>query len=57
MDEQVECMSDVCSWAGLMSECVHPKHDPDNLLCPECHERILFAETAQTSTERAAQRR
>ncbi len=57
MGEQVECMSDECGWVGLMSDCLHPKHDPDNLLCPKCHERIVFAETGQTSTERAQLRR
>lgn len=31
-----ECNS--CDWTGPREETVHPKHWPDNLLYPECHE-------------------
>jgi hypothetical protein len=27
-----------CTWKGPATDCVHPKHDPSTLLCPECHE-------------------
>ena len=26
-----------CEWVGLESETVHPKHWPQDKLCPECH--------------------
>ncbi len=32
------CNSNDCNWIGDWSDTVHPKHDPNNILCPECHE-------------------
>lgn len=32
------CCNPDCQWTGDESECVHPKHWPDDRLCPECHE-------------------
>lgn len=39
-----ECCSDNCPWRGPRSETAHPKHDPDHLVCPECHEVVELAE-------------
>jgi len=39
MGIQVECYSENCGWAGDINDAVHPKHDPDFICCPECHER------------------
>jgi len=27
-----------CDWTGPESDCVHPKHVPEMVLCPLCHE-------------------
>lgn len=27
-----------CDWIGYMAHTVHPKHDPEWIVCPECHE-------------------
>lgn len=27
-----------CDWRGCESQCVHPKHLPEQLLCPICNE-------------------
>lgn len=35
-----ECCNDACPWRGAESETVTPKHQPDHLLCPECHEVV-----------------
>lgn len=37
---QVECYNEECGWAGDINDAVHPKHDPDFICCPECHERV-----------------
>lgn len=29
-----------CEWVGEWVNTVHPKHDPNHLLCPECNETI-----------------
>lgn len=34
--EMREC--NACDWIGYQDECVHPKHVPDQLLCPECND-------------------
>ncbi len=32
------CSNPDCNWEGKDDECVHPKHSPEDLLCPLCHE-------------------
>ncbi len=39
-DYYVDCCNEDCGWSGPKSETVHPKHVPDLLLCPECHEVV-----------------
>lgn len=34
------CCNGECNWEGPLEECVHPKHDPEYLLCPECYEVV-----------------
>jgi hypothetical protein len=34
---RVCCNSD-CGWIGYETDCVHPKHVPDERLCPKCNE-------------------
>lgn len=33
-----------CAWAGTLEETVHPKHDTETALCPECHETTTWFE-------------
>lgn len=33
-----ECNAAACGWRGAATDCVTPKHVPEMLLCPECHE-------------------
>lgn len=33
-----QCCNTKCHWVGEDDDCVHPKHWPDDRLCPECHE-------------------
>lgn len=32
------CCNPNCGWTGDESECVYPKHWPEDRLCPECYE-------------------
>lgn len=32
----VDCRNDRCRWPGLSEDCVHPRHEPAELLCPDC---------------------
>ena len=34
------CNNDRCGWDGDREDCVSPKHDLSQLLCPECHETV-----------------
>jgi hypothetical protein len=34
------CCNGECNWTGPLSDTVHPKHDPNHLLCPECYEVV-----------------
>ena len=43
----VECLRDECGWFGPADEAVHPKHDPDFICCPECHERAYPSESEE----------
>lgn len=36
--ETRSCNNEACGWKGPASECVHPKHDPSMVLCPNCRE-------------------
>jgi hypothetical protein len=38
-DEYV-CCNPECQWTGKIEDCVHPKHSPNDLLCPECYEVV-----------------
>lgn len=42
------CISDKCNWVGDESDCVHPKHWPDDRLCPECYEKTELEENELT---------
>lgn len=35
---------DMCGWSGMASVCVRPLHEPDVMLCPECHELVIPAD-------------
>ena len=37
-DYVADCCNADCGWKGLASECVTPKHDTNEILCPKCHE-------------------
>ncbi len=39
-DYAVDCNNPDCGWTGMASRCVTPKHVPEELLCPECHETV-----------------
>lgn len=39
-----------CDWSGTEAECVHPKHVPDQLLCPNCNE-TTFAVGCQAGSD------
>lgn len=32
------CCNPDCYWVGLETDCVHPKHCPEDRLCPRCNE-------------------
>lgn len=32
------CCNAECGWMGKENDCVHPKHSPDDRLCPVCYE-------------------
>jgi hypothetical protein len=32
------CINPECGWTGPANKTVHPKHSPEELLCPECYE-------------------
>lgn len=34
------CNNIECGWDGDRDDCVHPKHEPNYLLCPECGETV-----------------
>lgn len=35
-----ECCNEACGWIGSLKDCMHPKHEPDYLVCPECYEVV-----------------
>ena len=37
-DVMVYCCNAACQWSGVVSQMVHPKHQPTYWLCPECGE-------------------
>jgi len=37
-DYVADCGNPECGWKGLASECVTPKHQLDEVLCPMCHD-------------------
>ena len=37
-DVMVYCCNAACQWSGVVSQVVHPKHQPTYWLCPECGE-------------------
>lgn len=34
------CCNAECQWAGAVSDCLTPKHEPRELLCPVCNEVV-----------------
>lgn len=51
MSDPVDCINAECAWFGDRSEAVHPKHDPDFICCPECHERVYPTDRASDEVE------
>jgi len=39
-DVMVYCCNAACRWSGVVSQTVHPKHQPTYWLCPECGEVV-----------------
>jgi hypothetical protein len=37
-DEMRECINETCGWRGKTENTCHPKHNPEDKLCPECYE-------------------
>lgn len=36
------CDDSDCAWVGRLEETVHPKHETELVLCPECHENTAW---------------
>lgn len=43
-DRWYVCNSTGCYWAGRLQEAVHPKHDAETVLCPDCYETTTWFE-------------
>jgi hypothetical protein len=43
-DRWYVCNDDDCAWVGRLDETVHPKHEIDWVLCPDCHETLTWFE-------------
>ena len=43
-DRWYVCNNDECVWAGRLENTVHPKHETEWVLCPECHETLTWFE-------------
>jgi len=39
-EPRVSCCNAECQWSGLLSQTVHPTHQPTYALCPECGEVV-----------------
>ena len=52
-DVMVYCCNAACQWSGVVSQRVHPKHQPTYWLCPECGE-VSVERERMDDTSRAA---
>lgn len=52
-EESRECNNPDCGWVGPVAECVTPKHIPEMILCPECHETTEPVRSSPTPPEGA----
>lgn len=43
-DRWYVCDDHHCKWSGRLEDSVHPKHETEFVLCPQCHETVTWYE-------------